>query len=113
MHDDWRPPQLIEQNLNKYDLVTANLPYVPSKSKIENTVKHEPQESIFGGKDGLIFIRELINILPRILNNNNSIAIFEIDPSQAEYFHNLGGTFNVELIKDIQDQDRVAVLNLI
>ena len=61
--------------INKYDLVTANLPYVPSKSKIENTVKHEPQESIFGGKDGLIFIRELI--------------------------------------KDIQDQDRVAVLNLI
>ena len=98
--------------INKYDLVTSNLPYVPSKSNVENTVKHEPQESIFGGKDGLIFIRELINILPRILNNN-SIAIFEIDPSQAEYFYNLGDTFNVELIKDIQDQDRVAVLNLI
>lgn len=104
--------QFKKLKINKYDLVTANLPYVPSKSKIENTVKHEPQESIFGGKDGLIFIRELINILPRILNNN-SIAIFEIDPSQAEYFYNLGDTFNVELIKDIQDQDRVAVLNLI
>lgn len=105
--------QFKKLKINKYDLVTANLPYVPSKSKIENTVKQEPQESIFGGKDGLIFIRELINILPKILNNNNSIAIFEIDPSQAEYFHNLEGTFNVELIKDIQDQDRVAVLNLI
>ena len=105
--------QFQKLKIDKYDLVTANLPYVPDKSNIENTVKEEPQESIFGGKDGLKFIRELINILPRILKDNNSIAIFEIDPSQTEYFYSLRNIFNVELIKDIQNLNRVAVLNLI
>ena len=58
------------------------------------------------------FIKNLVNILPEILMNNNSIAIFEIDPSQAEYFYNLRNIFKVEIIKDIQSLNRVAILSL-
>ena len=104
--------QLQKFRLGKYDLITANLPYVPDTSDIENIVRQEPYEAIFGGRDGLKFIKNLVNILPEILMNNNSIAIFEIDPSQAEYFYNLRNIFKVEIIKDIQSLNRVAILSL-
>tara|TARA_B100001029_G_scaffold178268_1_gene184664 strand:- start:12552 stop:13427 length:876 start_codon:yes stop_codon:yes gene_type:complete len=95
----------------KYDLITANLPYVPDTSRIENIVRQEPHEAIFGGRDGLKFIKNLVNALPKILMDNNSIAIFEIDPSQVEYFYSLRDKFKVEIMKDIQSLNRVATLS--
>ncbi|MBM01557.1 MAG: hypothetical protein CL762_02420 [Chloroflexi bacterium] len=95
----------------KYDLITANLPYVPDTSRIETIVRQEPHEAIFGGRDGLKFIKNLVNALPKILMDNNSIAIFEIDPSQVEYFYSLRDKFKVEIMKDIQSLNRVATLS--
>jgi len=95
----------------KYDLITANLPYVPTKSIIDDSVKYEPAGSIFGGIDGLDYLKDLVSILPSLLKSKKSIAIMEIDPSQKEYFESLRKIFKVELSEDIQGFLRIATLN--
>jgi len=44
---------------NNFDIVIANLPYVPTKLPVLNEVKKEPQVAIFSGKDGLNLYRNL------------------------------------------------------
>lgn len=41
------------------DLITANLPYVPTNFSISAEVQKEPYEALFAGEDGLDFIRKL------------------------------------------------------
>lgn len=42
-----------------YNLVLANLPYVPDNYEINQAAKHEPSLAIFGGADGLDLYRQL------------------------------------------------------
>jgi release factor glutamine methyltransferase len=43
----------------KYDVVLANLPYVPDDFVINKAAMQEPRHAIFGGKDGLELYRRL------------------------------------------------------
>src|SRR6266568_7841317 len=43
--------------VRKYDVVLANLPYVPESYKINQAAHHEPKISLFGGEDGLDLYR--------------------------------------------------------
>jgi len=66
----------------KFDLILANLPYLPSDYLLENdALKHEPRLALDGEEDGMEIIEELIDILPKKLNQN-ALAILEIDPRQ-------------------------------
>mgnify|MGYP001196475093 FL=1 len=94
----------------KYNLITANLPYVPNNSNIDSVVKHEPLEAIFGGEDGLDHIRETVKLIPKILQRSDSIAIFEIDPSQLTFFNALEEIYSIEIIQDINMLDRIVLL---
>lgn len=42
-----------------FDLIVANLPYVPDKLSLSTEVLAEPHEALFGGADGLDLIRRL------------------------------------------------------
>jgi release factor glutamine methyltransferase len=42
-------------------IIVANLPYVPSKNKINEAAMFEPQTAIFGGADGLKYYREMFD----------------------------------------------------
>lgn len=58
---------LLNRPARPYDVLLANLPYVPEKWKINEAAAMEPRIAIFGGKDGLDLYRrmfEQINILP-------------------------------------------------
>lgn len=46
-----------------YDLVVANLPYVPDGYKINQAATHEPRQALFGGRDGLDVYRVLFEQL--------------------------------------------------
>jgi release factor glutamine methyltransferase len=38
---------------SKFDLIVANLPYLPKDISLEEEVKREPEEALFAGKEGL------------------------------------------------------------
>lgn len=43
----------------RYDVLLANLPYVPENFQINTAATHEPRHALFGGKDGLDLYRTL------------------------------------------------------
>lgn len=44
---------------NQYDVILANLPYVPDNYQINKAASYEPRMAIFGGPDGLELYRRL------------------------------------------------------
>jgi release factor glutamine methyltransferase len=50
---------LLEGVNEQFDVVLANLPYVPEDYKINKAAKHEPRLAIFAGADGLDLYRRL------------------------------------------------------
>ena len=91
----------------RYNLITANLPYVPLGSQIGREVRYEPMEAIYGGNDGLLYIKEVLDVIPKILQDKG-LVIFEIDPSQDKFFQTLKSNNKVKVINDLQDLPRIA-----
>jgi release factor glutamine methyltransferase len=56
---------LLSRPLRSYDVILANLPYVPDKWKINEAAMAEPKIAIFGGPDGLDIYRKLFTQLKR------------------------------------------------
>ena len=54
---------LLNRPARNYDVILANLPYVPSNWKINEAAAMEPQIAIFGGKDGLELYKRLFSQL--------------------------------------------------
>jgi release factor glutamine methyltransferase len=52
---------LLEDITSDYDILLANLPYVPDDYNINQAAAHEPKIAIFGGKDGLDLYRQLFS----------------------------------------------------
>ncbi len=71
-----------------FDLVLANLPYVPSGDVpgLPVAARFEPRLALDGGPDGLVQVRRLIAALPAALADGGS-ALLEIDPRQVEAVH--------------------------
>lgn len=66
-----------------FDLICANLPYIPTASLAGLEVaRREPARALDGGPDGLLWIRRALPDLPRILSAPG-LALFEIQPDQA------------------------------
>ena len=67
-----------------FDLVCANLPYIP-QDEIDRLLvsKREPRLALDGGKDGLQVVRRLLQNLPAILSEQGR-AILEIGSGQAD-----------------------------
>ncbi len=47
------------KNGSQFDIIVANLPYVPSGMDVSSEVKKEPNLAIFAGSDGLDLVRKL------------------------------------------------------
>jgi release factor glutamine methyltransferase len=62
---------------NSYDLVIANLPYIPTPDlpKRPNPASFEPPMSLDGGPDGLKYYRRLLPELPALLNDSAMILL--------------------------------------
>ncbi len=59
---------IIQNNLLKnitpnYDIIVANLPYVPDDFPVSKSTKHEPKKAIFSGNDGLSHYKALFKQL--------------------------------------------------
>jgi release factor glutamine methyltransferase len=68
-------------------LICANLPYIPtSRLKTLQVARHEPNQALDGGPDGMRYIRPLIDHMELYLHPAGS-AILELDHTHASALH--------------------------
>lgn len=83
---------------DKFDIVLANLPYVPVDYNVSSDVKHEPDLALYAGVDGLDIIKELFVQLPTKVNQS-AIVIVESLISQHDAIKNIAQEHDFGLIK--------------
>ena len=93
----------------KYDYITANLPYISNKEKIDE-LKFEPDEALYAKQEGHYFIKILIELLPKIIKKNG-IALIEIDPKHTNFLKSKS-SLRVIFHKDYNNLERVAEINI-
>jgi release factor glutamine methyltransferase len=97
-----------------YELVVANLPYIPSGrlAALPVEVRHDPVGALDGGADGLDLIRSLLDDLPRLLSPCGG-AILELGDGQADEVARLAGRCGLAVARRVRDLgacERVVVL---
>lgn len=100
----------------KFDLILANLPYIPSARVAvldESVREHEPHLALDGGSDGLKYISQLVKQARKKLNPGG-IIILEVDYTHDEEFlrKNLElGELKLETRQDQFQRMRFVVLS--
>lgn len=99
---------------SSFDLVMANLPYVPMTTKgalSPEVIRHEPHLALFAGQDGLDCYRELARILAGAMKAG-ALLWCEIDCSQGAAMRDLFGPISekVGILKDYAGHDRIAAV---
>ncbi|MTI80618.1 MAG: peptide chain release factor N(5)-glutamine methyltransferase [Firmicutes bacterium] len=106
---------LLESLLHqKADIITANLPYVPSQDilTLSEEVKNEPKLALDGGPDGLDLYRQLIPQAEKILNPAGHLLI-EIGPGQGQPALNLFKHWpQANLYHDLANRERLVVAKI-
>ncbi len=91
-------------------LLVANLPYLTAKQMTNLTIKREPQKTLYGGKDGLKYFKELFKQASEF-EIRNSKFLLEHDPSQKNALTKLAKTCfprgQVKFQKDLAHNYRV------
>jgi len=72
-----------------YDLIICNPPYVTATAMTElpREYRHEPEQALAGGEDGLDAVRTIVRQAPRFLNNGGTLVV--------EVGHNRAGAESV------------------
>jgi release factor glutamine methyltransferase len=97
-----------------WDLVVANLPYVPADDieRIPVEVRHDPAAALDGGSDGLDLVRHLLADLPRLLRPCGG-AVLEIGEGQADAVAEIASAAGLAMarrVRDVGGVERVIVL---
>ncbi len=108
----------IFENINeKFDIIVSNPPYIAYSDKItmeDNVLNYDPHLALFAEEDGMYFYREIVENAKEYLNKDGMI-FFEIGYDQREKILKLANEneFRAEVYKDINDRDRMAILERI
>ena len=99
-----------------WDLVVANLPYVPSGDlgKLPVEVQRDPRSALDGGEDGLDLARTLLADLPRLLRVCGG-AVLEIGENQADAVAIAAVETGLAVARRVRDTggcERVVVLQM-
>lgn len=101
--------------LQKYDLITANPPYIKTGDidSLQKEVLKEPIEALDGGADGLMFYRKIAGFVP-YLKNGGATAV-EIGCDMAKEVSNIFKAAGLccKTVKDLSDNDRVIIGTLL
>ena len=99
-----------------FDLICANLPYIPTKTLHDLPIYgNEPTLALDGGADGLDLYRRLLQLAPQWLAPNGKILL-EIESTQGVKALSLAyDTFNdmnIQLHQDMAGHDRILEITL-
>lgn len=91
----------------KFDLVVANLPYVPVDGSDDLEIKHEPQGAIFADDDGMEIIKKFLTDVKTHINNDGMI-LAEVDPRNAKELEKFAKKYfsKVSTFKDYSNKFR-------
>ena len=99
-----------------FDLVCANLPYIPTNKLEEvNTLGFEPTLALDGGVDGLRLIRRLLELLPSRINAPALILLETEATLGAETLALANQAFpraDVRLLPDLAGRDRLVRIEI-
>jgi len=91
---------------DEYDYILANPPYIAEtrKNKIQKSVlKFEPKSALFGGEDGLFYIRKFLKHAKKYLKKGGKIYM-EFDSNQKEKIVKILNEFSYNTFKFYKDQ---------
>ena len=95
-----------------FDLIVANLPYVPTSNLPtlqKEVIDYEPLIALDGGEDGLLYINKLLDNLKNT-NSNELVLVLEVDISHAQSLRDSFTDWKyVKLEKDLVERDRYIV----
>jgi len=99
------PSDLFQHLAGPFDLIVANLPYVPEtdRAELSREVQHDPDLALFGGNDGLDVIRRFLDAVTGFLTPGGRVAL-EIGLGQAgevARLMNTAGLLEVEVKVDL------------
>ena len=100
--------------LSSFDVVLANLPYVPlttGPALSHEVLEYEPELALFSGQDGMDCYRSLARGVSGKMKSG-AVLLCEIDGSQGAAMSDLFSPLaqSVRIVKDYADLDRVAVV---
>ena len=98
-----------------FDLICANLPYIPTEDLPDLVVaEREPRIALDGGEDGTQVIQRLMTQIPGLLKPHGRILL-EIGADQAKAIHTIAQkTFpssTIEVHQDLAGRDRLVVID--
>lgn len=91
----------------KFDLIIANLPYVP-KDGADKSTEFEPKKAIFADDNGTAIIKKFLVEAKNRLKDIDSLILIELDPRNAddlEKFAKKNG-YKADLIEDLAGKKR-------
>lgn len=100
----------------KFDLICANLPYIPEYALPHLEVAHhEPILALNGGHEGLEQIARLLEIAPLYIEPGG-LLLLEIEKTQAELVRSLAKQHfpaaEISLIQDLANHDRLVKIQV-
>jgi release factor glutamine methyltransferase len=75
---------LLNRPARPYDVLLANLPYVPDRWKINEAAAMEPRIAIFGGQDGLDLYRRLFEQIKKLPTRPEYVFTESLPPQHAK-----------------------------
>lgn len=96
-----------------FDLIVANLPYVPRSFKIDKSVSLEPSDAIFANNNGTSIIKKFLDQVKDHFTTNGLILL-ELDPRNARTIKNYARDCfprtKIELKKDLAGLNRYLLI---
>jgi len=104
---------MLKENLEQYDIIISNPPYVAEEENVGLETKYEPQNAIFAANNGLYFYEEILKRIKETKSKPKLIA-FEIGYQQKypleEFQKKYLSTYSIYIEKDLTLKDRYAFL---
>ncbi len=100
-------------DLENYDIIISNPPYVRKKEPVGEEIKYEPQKAIFAKQDGLYFYEIILKKVADLKNKPTLIA-FEIGAQQGLAIKHIAKKYlkkyKIIIEKDYTEKDRFVFI---